>query len=107
MVTRIPPMIAKQPTTFDPHCTLLEDCNEGDVAKQPTISMRPILFFSYEGQVAVQGIVTSDFRQHPVDNSKHQGSLDRCMETESMQYMIILFVLLSIATHSLSEQSGR
>ena len=43
MVTRIPPMIAVEPTANNPH----------------TISMQPILYFSYEGQVAVQGIITN------------------------------------------------
>ena len=59
MVTRIPPMIAIEPKAFDQHCTILEDCSDGDTASQEVISVRPILFFSYEGQVAVEGIVTT------------------------------------------------
>ena len=59
MVTRIPPMIATEPTSFDPHCTILEECNESNIASQQVISLRPILYFSYEGEVAVQGIVTT------------------------------------------------
>ena len=59
MVTRIPPMIAVTPTEFDPHCTILEDCGDGDTASPQVISAQPILFFSYEGQVAVEGIITT------------------------------------------------
>ena len=51
-------MIAVTPIAFDPHCTTLEDCGDGDPASG-VISVRPILFFSYEGQVAVEGIVTT------------------------------------------------
>ena len=59
MVTRIPPMIAREPTTHEGRRTILEDCNEFEVASQKIICLRPILFFSYEGQVAVEGIVTT------------------------------------------------
>lgn len=59
MVTRIPPMIANEPISFDPQRTILEDCNESDIALQQVISLRPILYFSYDGEVAVQGIVTT------------------------------------------------
>ena len=58
MVTRIPPMIAVEPTAYNPHTTIREDCSDGDI-KSGFISVRPILFFSYEGQVAVEGIVTT------------------------------------------------
>ena len=59
MVTRIPPMIAAEPTAFDEHCTIFDNCNGDDITPQP-ISTRPILYFSYEGQVAVQGIVATN-----------------------------------------------
>ena len=52
-------MIANEPTSFDPHCTILEECNQSDIASQQFISLRPILYFSYEGVAAVQGIVTT------------------------------------------------
>ena len=58
MVTRIPPMIAVEPTTYNPHTTILEGANNSDVPLKRTISIRPILYFSYEGHVAVQGIIT-------------------------------------------------
>ena len=58
MVTRIPPMIAVEPTAYNPHATILEGANNSDATLKRTISMRPILYFSYEGQVAVQGIIT-------------------------------------------------
>ena len=58
MVTRIPPMIAVEPTAYNPHTTILEGASNSDVTFKRTISMRPILYFSYEGHVAVQGIVT-------------------------------------------------
>ena len=58
MVTRIPPMIAVEPTAHNPHHTIREDCSDGDTGSG-VISVRPILFFSYEGQVAVEGIVTT------------------------------------------------
>ena len=57
MITRIPPMIATEPKNHVPHLTLLQECSEGELVSQQTISLRPILFFSYEGQVAVEGIV--------------------------------------------------
>ena len=56
MVTRIPPMIAVEPDAFDEHLTISEDSND-DISLEPTISLRPILYFSYEGEVAVQGII--------------------------------------------------
>ena len=58
MVTRVPPMIAVEPAAYNPHTTILEGANNSDVTLKRTISTRPILYFSYEGQVAVQGIVT-------------------------------------------------
>ena len=58
MVTRIPPMIAVEPTAHHPHTTTLEAANNScDAALRQTISIQPILYFSYEGQVAVQGII--------------------------------------------------
>lgn len=59
MVTRIPPMIAIQPTKYDSHCIILDGCDENDVKSQPTISIQPILYYSYEGQVAVHGKITT------------------------------------------------
>ena len=62
MVTRIPPMIAIEPTAFDPCTTKLESCyGEKDDAPLQTIivALRPILCFSYEGHVAVEGIVAT------------------------------------------------
>ena len=70
MVTQIPPMIAIEPKKHEPHLTILQDCSEGEVVSQQTVSLRPILFFSYEGQVAIQGIVTpycGSERKHSVD----------------------------------------
>ena len=52
-------MIAAEPTTHEERHTILEDCDEYEVASQDIIFLRPILFFSYEGQVAVEGIVTT------------------------------------------------
>ena len=57
MVTRLPPMIAVEPTAYNPHTTILEGSKDSDVAQKQTILMRPILYYSYEGQVAVPGIV--------------------------------------------------
>jgi len=52
-------MIANEPTKFDPSRTIQDNSwNESDKTQQIT-SMRPILFFSYEGEVAVEGIVTN------------------------------------------------
>ena len=51
-------MIAIEPKEHDPHLTIFQECSEGEVVSQQSVSLRPILFFSYEGQVAVQGIVT-------------------------------------------------
>ena len=71
MVTRIPPMIAVEPTAFDPHTTKLEPCydEEDNPSLQTiTVALRPILFFSYEGQVAVEGIIAT--LQQPSVNSE-------------------------------------
>ena len=54
MVTRIPPMIAAEPTAFDEHSTIFEYFDDNDISLEPKISLRPILYFSYEGEVAVQ-----------------------------------------------------
>ena len=59
MVTRIPPMIASKPTPCDPDSTILEYCKQTEFTSQQVISLRPVLYFSYEGEVAVRGIVTS------------------------------------------------
>lgn len=56
MVTRIPPMIASEPTVFHPVTTILESCTDS-VGSQQIIALRPTLFFSYEGEVAVPGII--------------------------------------------------
>ena len=58
MVTRIPPMIAVEPTAHNPHTTTLEGANISNATLKQTISIRPVLYFSYEGQIAVQGIIT-------------------------------------------------
>ena len=50
-------MIAIEPTAFDEHSTIFEDFNDNDIPLEPNISLRPILYFSYEGEVAVQGII--------------------------------------------------
>jgi len=60
LVTQIPPMIAKEPTTFDPSRTIQDGSwDESDDEMQCITLIQPILFFSYEGEVAVQGIVTN------------------------------------------------
>ena len=59
MVTRVPPMIASEPTAYHPGTTILESSTESDVGSQHIIALRPILFFSYEGEVAVRGIITT------------------------------------------------
>ena len=50
-------MIAIEPKEHEPRLTILQECSEGELVSLQTVSLRPILFFSYEGQVAVQGIV--------------------------------------------------
>ena len=57
-------MIAVEPTTFNPNYTTQDASwdESGDQALQIT-SMQPILFYSYEGGVAVQGIVTNSREQ--------------------------------------------
>ena len=50
-------MVAIESKIHDPHLTILQECREVEVASQQTVSLQPILFFSYEGQVAVEGIV--------------------------------------------------
>ena len=59
MVTRIPPMIAAEPTAYNAHTTTLEGSNDRDVTSEESISTRPTLYYGYEGQVAVQGIITT------------------------------------------------
>ena len=71
MVTQLPPMIAIEPRAFDPHTTKLEPCyaeEENASLQTITVGLRPILFFSYEGQVAVEGIVAT--LQQPSVNSE-------------------------------------
>ena len=60
MVTRIPPMISIVPEKHDPHNTILKSCNESEITTHQSIfrPLRPILYFSYEGEVAVEGEVT-------------------------------------------------
>lgn len=60
MVTRIPPMFSIQPQKHEPPYTILEDCNdeENDASQQTIlVPLRPILFFSYEGHPAIEGII--------------------------------------------------
>ena len=59
MVTQIPPMIAIAPTKHEPDCTILDPSYdmENDASLQH-VPLRPILYFSYHGQVALKGIVT-------------------------------------------------
>ena len=59
MATRIPPMIATEPKKHDPRFTTLEACCDEDDDACISVPLRPILFFSYEGQVAVEGIVAT------------------------------------------------
>ena len=62
MVTRIPPMFAIQPQKHEPPYTILENCNdeENDASQQTIlVPLRPILFFSYEGHPAIEGILAS------------------------------------------------
>ena len=59
MVTRIPPMISIAPTKHEPHYTTLKCCNESEITEQSIlVPLRPILYFSYEGEVAIEGEVT-------------------------------------------------
>ena len=60
MVTRIPPMISVVPEKHDPHSTILKSCNESEFTTHHSIlrPLRPILYFSYEGEVAIEGEVT-------------------------------------------------
>ena len=59
MATRIPPMIVTEPKKHDPRFTTLEACCDEDDDACILVPLRPILFFSYEGQVAVEGIVAT------------------------------------------------
>ena len=52
-------MIAVEPTAFEEHSTISEDFNDNDISLEPNTSLRPILYFSYEGEVAVQGIISN------------------------------------------------
>lgn len=63
MVTQIPPMIAIAPTKHEPHCTESESSYdvENDTSLQ-NLPLRPILYFSYHGQVAVKGVLTGQYR---------------------------------------------
>ena len=79
MVTRIPPMIAVEPTAFDEHTTILEGSSDSDVTQKRTISMRPILYYSYEGQVAVQGIITILPTRVPPQASKFNQGMQSLM----------------------------
>lgn len=67
MVTRIPPMISIAPTKHEPHYTTLKHCDESEITEQSIlVPLRPILYFSYEGEVAVEGEVTiSTFQVGP------------------------------------------
>ena len=59
-------MIAIEPKTYDPNCTEQDATwNDSDVQKtHQVISTQPILYFSYEGEVAVQGCVTNTVPNH-------------------------------------------
>lgn len=59
MVTQIPPMITVTPTKHEPHCTISDPSYdmENDASQQYK-PLRPILYFSYHGHVALKGIVT-------------------------------------------------
>ena len=76
MVTRIPPMIAAEPTAYNAHTTTLEGSNDHDVTLEGSISTRPTLYYSYEGQVAVQGIITTTRRRwvHAQVSKFNQGT---------------------------------
>ena len=52
-------MLAVEPMTFDPRCTVQDASWNDDVETQQITSMQLIVYFSYEGEVAVQGIVTN------------------------------------------------
>ena len=86
MVTRIPPMIAVEPTAFDEHTTVLEGSSDSDVTQKRTISMRPILYYSYEGQVAVQGIITILPTRVPPQASKFNQGMQSPPETLTQRY---------------------
>ena len=59
MVTQIPPMIAITPTKHEPQCTESESSYDvGNDTSIQNLPLRPILFFSYHGQVAIKGILT-------------------------------------------------
>ena len=59
MVTRIPPMFAIQPRKHEPPNTILEDDSEDASQKTILVPLRPILFFSYEGHPAIEGILAA------------------------------------------------
>ena len=59
MVTQIPPMFAIQPRKHEPPNTILEDDSEDASQKTILVPLRPILFFSYEGQPAIEGILAA------------------------------------------------
>ena len=84
-------MIAAKPTTHEARRTILQDCDEFEVASQDIISLRPILFFSYEGQVAVEGIVTTRS-----SSLQRKGSVDSASgdlsENNSMQYTLSMSI---------------
>ena len=68
-------MIAVEPTAYNPHATILEGANNSAVTLKQTISMRPILYFSYEGHVAVQGIITIPPSRVPAQASNFNEGL--------------------------------
>ena len=59
MVTRIPPMFAIQPQKHEPPNTTLEDGSEDASQQTILVPLRPILFFSYEGHPAIEGILAA------------------------------------------------
>ena len=66
-------MIAIEPKEHDAHLTILQECSEGEVISQQSVSLRPILFFSYEGEVAVQGIVITSGWVATIKSRLEQG----------------------------------
>ena len=78
MVTRIPPMIATEPIPSDPDSTILKPCKQRDITSQQIIPMRPVLYFSYEGEVAVRGIAITPPSSIQDDDS-HTATGDFCV----------------------------
>ena len=70
-------MIATEPKKHEPCFTTLEPCCDEDndaCTVTNVVPLRPILFFSYEGQVAVEGIVAI----LPAKKLNENGNEARC-----------------------------